>query len=159
MTNILLIILLTAASAFAQVRDTELKVERRTLDRQDKLNKPRRNAEELTRGLKITVKNPGTKSAAEGEVEWAIIVQRPGMQKNLLSSGKETLKALKAGETAILNVGAVPVQDVGNHRQDMEYQVIVRRAGTESAKAESTPAFSQQAEAARKMEKKSRKEK
>ena len=101
MTNILLIILLTAASAFAQVRDTELKVERRTLDRQDKLNKPRQNAEELTRGLKITVKNPGTKSAAAGEVEWAILVQRPGMQKNLLSTGKETLKVLKARAQAL----------------------------------------------------------
>ena len=159
MTNILLIILLTAASAFAQVRDTELKVERRTLDRQDKLNKPRQNAEELTRGLKITVKNPGTKSAAAGEVEWAILVQRPGMQKNLLSTGKETLKVLKAGESVTLNVGAVPVQDVGNHRQDMEYQVIVRRVGAEAAKTESMPNFSQQAESARETEKKNRKEK
>ena len=147
------------APAFAQIKDTELQVQRRTLDREDKLNKPRKNAEELTRGLQITVKNPSTRDAAEGEVEWSILVLRPGNKKDLLSSGKETLKVLKAGETVTLNVGAVPVQKAGTRSQDMEYQVIVRRAGAEAAKAESTDTFSQQAEAARETEKEPRKEK
>lgn len=157
--SILACLALAAGPAFAQIKDTELQVQRRTLDREDKLNKPRKNAEELTRGLQITVKNPTTKATAEGEIEWAILVQRPGNKKNLLSTGKETLKALKAGETVTLNVGAVPVQDAGNRRQDMEYQVIVRRAGAEAAKAESTPDFSQQAGAARETDIKPRKEK
>lgn len=157
LTAILAII--TAAPAFAQLRDTELKVERRTLDRQDKLAKPRQNAEELTRGLRITVKNTTTKPLTEGEVEWSILVERPSDQRALLSTGKETLKALKTAEVATFNVGAVPVQDIGNHRQDMEYQVIVRRAGAEVVKAESTASFSQQAESARPLEKKGHKQK
>ncbi len=150
--------LLSAASpAFAQSRDTEVKVERRTLDRQDKIAKPRQNAHELTRGLRITVKNLGGSAAAEGEVEWAILVARPGMQKALLSTGKEKLQPLKAAEVAAFDVGAVPVQDSGNKKQDMEYQVIVRRAGAEVAKVESEASFSQQAESARGAEKKRKK--
>ena len=151
--------LLASGPAYAQIKDTELQVQRRTLDRQDKVNRPRKNAEELTRGLHITVNNPSTKATAEGEVEWAILVLRPGNKKDLLSSGKETLKVLKAGETVTFNVGAVPVQKAGNRSQDMEYQVIVRRGGAEAAKAESTDTFSQQAEAARETEKEPRKEK
>lgn len=84
----------------------------------------------------------------DGEVAWAILVQRPGMQKALLSTGTETLQPLKATEVATFDVGAVPVQDIGANRQDMEYQVIVRRGGAEVAKVESTPTFSQQAESA-----------
>lgn len=136
------------APAFAQIKDTELQVQRRTLDRQDKVNRPRKNAEELTRGLQVTVKNPSTKATAEGEVEWSILVLRPGNQKNLLSTGKETLKALKAGETATFNVGAVPVQKAGNRSQDMEYQVILKQTGKEIARAVSHANFDQLAAAA-----------
>lgn len=55
-----------AAPTFAQAQDTELKVQRRTLDRQDKINRPLQNAYELTRGLRITVKNTGFGAAIEG---------------------------------------------------------------------------------------------
>lgn len=150
--------ILIAGPASAQIADTELQVQRRTLDRQDKISKPRQNAEELTRGLQITVKNTSIRQTAEGEVEWSILVLRPGNKKDLLSTGKEPLKALKAGETVTFDVGAVPVQKAGNRSQDMEYQVIVRRAGAEAAKAESTATFSQQADAAREKEKEPRKE-
>lgn len=143
-----------AATAFAQSADTELKVQRRTLDRQDKLSRPRQNAYELTRGLHITVKNTGLGPASEGQVEWAILVQRPGMQKALLETGKEKLQALKAKEVATFDVGAISVQDQGANRQDMEYQVIVRRGDTEVAKVESMASFSQQAASARGAKKK-----
>jgi hypothetical protein len=148
-----------AAPCFAQSGDIELKVQRHTLDRQDKIAKPRQNAQELTRGLRITVKNTSLKTSEEAELEWSILVQRPGQQRALLSSGKAKIKTLKASETTTLDVGAVPVQDVGNQRQDMEYQVIVRRSGTEAAKVESIPSFSQQADSARSIEKKPRKQK
>ncbi len=158
-----LIILVAAlafvAPAFAQSQDTELKVQIRTLDRQDKIAKPRKDAQELIRGLHITVKNTGFKPLAAGEVEWAILVQRPGQQRALLSTGKETLNPLKSGEVVKFDVGAVPVQEAGNNRQEMEYQVIVRLGGVEAAKVESTASFSRQAEAARSMEKKGRKRK
>jgi hypothetical protein len=150
---------LAATPAFAQSRDTELKVERRTLDREDKIAKPRSNAEELTRGLRITVKNTGSKPQAEGEIEWSILVARPGMQKALLSTGKETLKALQTAEVATFDVGAVPVQSRGGERQDMEYRVVVRRGDTQVAELASKPNFAQQAESARPMEKQGRKKK
>ena len=149
--------ILAAMPAFAQTRDTELKVERRTLDRQDKLNRPKQNAAELTRGIRIAVKNTGLKPSAEGEVEWAILVVRPSEQRSLFSEGKEALKALKGGETAAFDVGAVPVQDIGNRRQDMEFRVVVRRGGAEVAKHESVATFSQQAESARPVEKRGKK--
>jgi hypothetical protein len=151
--------LLAATPALAQSRDTELKVERRTLDREDKIAKPRSNAEELTRGLHITVKNIGSKPLAEGEVEWSILVARPGMQRALLSTGKETLKALQTAEVATFDVGAVPVQSRGAERQDMEYRVVVRRGDTQVAELASKPNFAQQAAAARPMEKQGRKQK
>jgi len=146
---IALTLLSAVTPAFAQARDTELKVERRTLDKQDKVARPRQNAYELTRGLRITVKNIGGSATAAGEVEWAILVERPGMEKALLRTGKEKLEPLKAAEVATFDVGAVPVQDIGNKKQDMEYQVIVRRGGAEVAKLESKASFSQQAESAR----------
>lgn len=156
---VILASLSAATSAFAQARDTELKVERRTLDRQDKISRPRQNAHELTRGLHITVKNIGLAPTAEGEVEWAILVARPGMEKALLSTGKEKLSELKAAAAATFDVGAVPVQDNGNKKQDMEYQVTVRRGGAEVAKVESTASFSAQAAAAHEFEKKRKKQK
>lgn len=149
MKNILLTILLATASAFAQTLDTEIKVERRTLDRQDKIAKPRKDAQELTRGLRITVKNTGLKPAAEGEVEWAILVARPGQQRALYSSGTEKLKALKTAETATFDVGSIAVQQRNGDKQDMEYRVVVRRGSEEAAKSESVATFEQQAESAR----------
>jgi hypothetical protein len=154
-----LLILATAAPVFAQSKDTELKVGRRTLDRQDKIARPRKDREELTRGLHITVKNIGTKPLAEGEVEWSILVMRPGNQRSLLSTGTEKLKALQTSEVASFDVGAVPVQEQGNNQQDMEYRVVVRRAGAEAAVSESTPSFEQQAQSARGAEKGARKKK
>ncbi|MEQ1862252.1 MAG: hypothetical protein ABMA13_20230 [Chthoniobacteraceae bacterium] len=156
---IALALLIAATPAFAQSRDTELRVERRTLDRQDKIAKPRQNAHELTRGLHITVKNIGLGATAEGEVEWAILVARPGMQKALLDTGKEKLKALRAAEVATFDVGSIAVQDIAGGKQDMEYQVIVHRGGAEVAKVESKASFSQLAESARGAGKKGKKKK
>lgn len=62
--------LVSASSVFAQLKDTEITVSRRTLDREDKVDRPRQNRAELTRGLHITVKNSGTKPQVAGEVEW-----------------------------------------------------------------------------------------
>lgn len=142
-----------ALPASAQFKDTELKVSPRTLDREKKINRPKQ--EELTRGLKITVKNTSNQPLGEGEIEWAILVQRPsGQRKALLSTGKEKLPPLKAAEVVTFNVGAIAVQDTGTTRQEMEYQVIVHRGGIQVAKAESTPKFSQMAESARGAKKK-----
>jgi hypothetical protein len=141
----------TAMPAFAQLRDTELKVERRTLDREDKIAKPRSNAEELTRGLRITVRNTSIKPQAEGEVEWSILVARPGMERAPLSTGTEKLKALQTSEAATFDVGAVPVQSRGAERQDMDYRVVVRRGDAQVAEVESKPNFAQLAQAARPM--------
>ena len=153
------LVLSTAAPVFAQLKDTELKVERRTLDREDKIAKPRSNAQELTRGLHITVKNTGNKPLAEGEVEWSILVERPGAQRALLSTGKEKLKALQISEVATFDVGSVPVQVRGAERQDMEYRVVVRRGETQVAELASKASFEQQAQAARPAEKAGRRKK
>jgi hypothetical protein len=142
----------SAAPAFAQIKDTAITVSRRTLDREDKVGRPRQNRAELTRGLHITVKNSGTKPLAAGEVEWAILVERPGPKRALLSTGKEPVKALAAGQEASFDVGAVPVAQNGAKKQEMEYSVIVRRGGAEEAKVTSIPSFDQQAKEAHPMD-------
>jgi hypothetical protein len=144
---ILTALIVVASPASAQFKDTELKVSPRTLDREKKINYPKQ--QELTRGLKITVKNTSTQPLGEGEIDWAILVQRgSGQRKALLNTGKEKLPPLKAAEVVTFNVGAIAVQDTGTTRQEMEYQVIVHRGGIEVAKAETTPKFSQMAESA-----------
>ena len=143
-----IVVLASAAPAFAQAKDTAITVTRRTLDREDKAGRPRQNRAELTRGLHITVKNSGTKPQAAGEVEWAILVARSGPKRALLSTGKEPLKALAAGQEQSFDVGAVPVAQNGGKKQDMEYRVIVRRSGEEAGKVASIPSFDQQAKAA-----------
>ena len=147
MKAILFAILISAATVFAGP-DTELTVGRRTLDKQPKISKPKKNRSELTRGLHITVKNTGTRPLGEGDVDWAVLVERPGSQQALLTTGKEKLKALQIGETASFDVGAVAVQETGATRQDMEYRVVVQRGGEQAALAESTPKFDQLAQAA-----------
>jgi len=141
-------VLACAISAFAASQDTELKVQRRTYDRKDKVNRPN-NVYAVTRGISFTVKNTGLETAAGGEVEWAILVVRPAMGKHLLNAGKETLPALDFGKTAEFEVGSVPMQEAGANRQDMEYQVIVRRGGIEVARVESTASFDELAAASR----------
>ena len=129
-----------AAPSFVRSQDTVLKVQRRTHDREDKPDRAN-NVNAVTRGISFTVKNTGRDTAAEGEVEWAILVVRPAMGKHLLSSGKEPLPALEFGKTVSFEVGSVPMQEAGANRQDMEYQVIVRRGGDEVARVESTASF------------------
>jgi|GEM_PF-2642508 len=136
-----------AAPAFAQSQDTELKVQRHTYDREEKPDRAN-NVNEVTRGLSFTVKNTGRETAAEGEVEWAILVLQPAMAKNRLSSGKEPLPALEFGKSASFKVGSVPMQEAGANRQDMEYQVVVRRGGVEVARVESTASFDELAASA-----------
>lgn len=143
-----MVVLASATPAFAQIKDTAITVTRRTLDREDKLGRPRQNRVELTKGLHITVKNSGTKPQAAGEVEWAILVARSGPKRALLSTGKEPVKALAAGQEESFDVGAAPVARNGAEKQDMEYRVIVRRGGAEAGKVVSIPSFDQQAAAA-----------
>lgn len=128
--------------------DTEIKVQRRTYDREDKPDRAN-NVYAVTRGISFTVKNTGRDVAAEGEVEWSILVVRPSMGKHLLSSGQEALPALEFGKSASFEVGSVPMQEAGANRQDMEYQVIVRRGGTEVARVESTASFDEMAASSR----------
>lgn len=138
-----IVVLASATPAFAQIKDTAITVSRRTLDREEKPGHPRQNRAELTRGLHITVKNSGTKPLAAGEVEWAILVARPGPKRALLSSGKEPLKALTAAQEESFDVGAVPVAQSSGNKQDMEYRVIVRRGGAEAGKVTSIASFEQ----------------
>jgi hypothetical protein len=144
----LITLLACAAPAFLQSQDTELKVQRRTHDREAKPDRAN-NVNSVTRGLTFTVKNTGRNTAAGGEVEWAILVVRPAMGKHLLSSGKEPLPALEFGRTASFEVGSVPMQEAGANRQEMEYQVIVRRGGEEVARVESTATFDELAASSR----------
>ncbi len=135
-------------TAVSQTPGTEVKVQRRTYDRKDKPDRAN-NVYTVTRGISFTVKNTGRYPAAEGEVEWKILVVRPAMGKHFLSSGKEVLPALDFGKTANFEVGSVPMQEAGANRQDMEYQVIVRRGGEEVAKVQSTASFDELAESSR----------
>lgn len=146
-----LLVSLFAVVCFAHGAAPDLKVERRTLDRED-VGKPRKMREELIRGLRISVKNNGAKSMAEGEVEWAILVQHAGKRPASISTGKEKLKALGTSQKADFLVGAVSVMEQRNREQDMEYRVIVRQAGAETAKIQSTPNFDALAKDARSLD-------
>jgi hypothetical protein len=142
-TRLFALLILLATPLLAAPGVLELKVERRTLDRDEVQGRRGKGGgrEELTRGLHITVKNNNARAAAEGEVEWAILVNRAGREASLISSGKEKLNALGATQSAQFTVGAVPVVEQRSRDQDMEYRVIVRQGGVEVAKSISDPNF------------------
>lgn len=144
----LLTTLVFAAASFAQSADIEVKVQHRTHDRSDEPNRAN-NVHAVTRGISFTVKNTGRETTAEGKVAWAILVVRPQMGKHLLSAGTESLPALEFGKSASFEVGSVAMQEAGANRQDMEFQVIVRRGREEVARVESTASFDEMAASSR----------
>jgi hypothetical protein len=145
-------VILFLAVCLVQAAGPDLKVERRTLDREEGLRNAKKSREELIRGLHISVKNNSAKGMGEGEVEWAILVQHAGKRAASISSGKEKLKALGAAQMAAFVVGAVSILEQRNREQDMEYRVIVRQGGTETAKVQSTPHFDALAKDARSLD-------
>lgn len=147
-----LLLSLISTVCFGASAPVELKVERRTLDRDERM-RGRKSQEELIRGLHITVKNNTAKPSTAGTVEWEIVVHRGGPKASIISRGSEPLKSLGTAQSAQFTVGAVPVMENGPNRQDMEFRVRVRQ-GTETAAAfSSTQEFEALAKNARSIDK------
>ena len=152
----LALVALLTGSALAD--PVELKVERKVIDREDKINRPKLKAEELTTLLSIGITNKSGKDTGAVELEWSIVVARPGAKNALLSTGSKTVAEVSNATTVTVESDAVAVVKTRAGKQDMEYKVILKQAGKEIARAVSNANFDQLAAAAE-PEKKAKKKK
>ena len=142
----LALLALLTGPAFAD--PVELKVERKVIDREDKINRPKLKSEELTMLLGIGITNKSGKDTGEVEVEWSIVVARPGPKGALLVTGTKKVAEVVNASTITVESGAVPVVKTRGGKQDMEYKVILKQGGKEIARAASNANFDQLAAAA-----------
>jgi hypothetical protein len=133
-------------SGFAQADPMELKVDRHVIEREDRLNRPRIQAEEQTTELRVSLTNKSGKTTAELVVEWELVVLRGGVRDNLLVKGRKTQAAVENAQTVTVITDAVPVVKARTGKQDLEYRITVREAGKngkELASKVSTKEFDQ----------------
>ena len=136
----------------------ELKVERKVIDREDKINRPKLKSEELTTLLRIGIANKSGKDTGAVELDWSIVVARPGAKSALLSTGSKALADVASAKTVTVESDAVAVIKTRAGKQDLEYKVVLKQAGKEIARAVSHANFDQLAAAAE-PERKARKKK
>lgn len=144
----LIALLLFTTSLFAS--DLEIKVERRTLEREDRaLNRPKKQMEEHTIVFRVSVKNTSGKALPAGKVDWSTLVLRGGTRENSINTGTEPLAALKNGEVATFDTAAVSILTSPRSKQDTEYKIVVSHDGKTTATSVSTEKFDALAGAAK----------
>ena len=143
--SVLLLPVLLCGSALAG--PVEIKIERKVLDKEERIHRPKLQAEEQTTALTIGVTNRTGKDAAM-TVEWAVVVGRAGNRSDLLVTGSETLSSVGNTQTSTVQTDAFPVIRTRAGKQDVEYKVIVKQDGREVAKSISIDKFDQIAAAA-----------
>jgi len=98
-----------------------------------------------TQGLKALIKNTSFKEMPEGEVVWTILVLRWGTNTIESFTGTEKLKALKPAATTDMVIGKAETggyKYYGAAEKDKtEWQVVVKHAGKETIKLQSTTTF------------------
>ena len=146
--HLLSLALLALLTGSALADPVELKVERKVIDREDKINRPKLKSEELTMLLGIGITNKSGKDTGEVEVEWSIVVARPGPKDALLVTGTKKVAEVVNASTITVESGAVPVMKTRGGKQDLEYKVILKQGGKEIARAVSNPKFDELAAAA-----------
>lgn len=154
--TIILPLLLLCGPAIAGPVD--IKVERKVLSKEERIHRPKLQAEEQSTTLNIGVTNKTGKDAAM-TVEWAVVVARAGNRSDLLVTGTETLSSVGNAQTSTVATSAFPVIRTRAGKQDVEYKVIVKQDGKEVAKSLSTEKFDQIAAAAEPSKKERRKKK
>lgn len=135
----------------AQADPLEVKVTRHVIDREDRLNRPKLDAEEQTTELRVAVTNRSGKPTGELVVEWEILVVRAGIRENWLEKGRTKQASIENTQTVAIVTEPVTVVRSREGKQDLEYKITVRQAGKggqELAQAVSDKAFDQLAASA-----------
>ena len=142
----LLFCLLVGSRAVAD--PVEINVQRHVIEKQERLARPRLQAEEQSTVLKIGVTNRTGKDAVGVEVEWAVVVARAGVRSDLLITGTGKLAALPNTKSGTVETSVFPVVKTRAGKQAVEYRVVVKLNGAEIARSVSTATFDQLAAAA-----------
>ncbi len=145
-----------AGSAWAD--PFEIKIERHVIDKEDRINRPRLEGEEIQTTLKIVVTNRSGKPVENASVNWAIVVARSGPKKAALTSGTSKLGPLANSQSATIETDAVTVVKNRNGKQELDYKVILQdAAGKQLVNTASDPKFDALASAAHPMNKDAKK--
>ena len=151
------IVLMSASGALAD--PVEIKVQKRVLEKQERLRRPRLQAEEQTTVLTIGVSNRTGKDLRNVHVEWTTVVARGGAKSDLLTTGEGTLANVANTKTGSVETEAFPVVKTRAGKQAVEYRVIVKIDGKEVARTVSSPGFDALAAAAEPAKKAGKKKK
>ena len=107
--------------------------------------------------LQIIAKNVASRALPEGSLEWRILVIKTGYYSSPntdLYSGKEKFAALKTAASNELLVGSAQISGwqgaSAQHKDKLEYQIVITHDGKETARITSTPAFDSLAKLANK---------
>ena len=146
--NTLRLLLLALLTGSALADPIEIKVERKVIDREDRIHRPKLQAEELSTLLHIAVTNRSGKATPETELEWSIIVSRAGANPALLATGTKKLAVIENTLTATADTDIVPVLKTRAGKQDLEYKIVLKQGGKEIARSVSNANFDQLAAAA-----------
>jgi hypothetical protein len=124
----------------------QLSVVKKTLERADvRVGSYYYDRIDRTQGLKVTLKNISFKEMPEGEVEWTIIVRKYYSTAVEGFKGVEKLKALRPAEAIDMIMGSAQItgwRELYDAAKDkMEYQVVVKQAGAEVVRSQSTSGF------------------
>jgi hypothetical protein len=148
------------ATAFAQEEQNGLQVEvsRKTVARNDNRNSGFYD-EQINRvmALHVVVKNVSMKAFPAGEIDYSLLVNKVDYYPTHyeLYTGTEKLAALQTGESADVVIGAAQIngyRDFSAQRKDkMDYQVIIKYGGVETARFSSMEDFDTVASTAQKM--------
>ena len=158
-SRFLSVFLLFLLGTSAMADPVEIKVERKVLEKQERLNRPRLQSEEQMTVLNLGITNKTGKETAGLVVEWSVVVSRGGTRPDLLTTGTETLASMPNSKTTVVETDAFPVVKTRVGKQDVEYKVIVKQDGKEVARSLSDPKFDQLAAAAEPQKRQGKKKK
>ena len=137
----------------------EIKVERQVVSKEDRINRPRLQAEEILTALNISITNRSGKPLADAMLNWSVLVARGGAKKDFLISGKSKVSSLANSQSAKVETDAFTIVKNREGKQDFEYKVSLTDSGEkELAHAASDPKFDAMASAAHPGNKETKKE-
>ena len=143
-------ILAFSATGFGQEEQNGLQVEvsRKTMARND-IRTGYYDDQQINRtmALHVVVKNVSMKPFPAGEIDYSLLVLKINYFPShyQLYTGTEPLPALKTGESADVIIGAAQIsgyRDIGiQHKDKMNYKVVVKHGNTETARLTSIEGF------------------
>jgi hypothetical protein len=154
------IMLMCAAAGYAQEEQNGLQIEvtRKTTSRNDvRTDAYFDRSINRTMGLHVVVKNVSMKPFPEGEIDYSLLVLKVDYSPVYyeLYTGTEKLPALQIGDSADIVIGDAQINGYANpseQRKDkLDYQLIIKHNGAETARVSSMDDFDTVAENAHKM--------